>query len=317
MEKKMMEKYFETYGKRFSKREKRAFQKAIIEDFKVLGYPSNMTIERAKFTKLENIYIGNPKQAKVAYVIPYNTPARVFWNKHKVYPQDGYYNLKKLFLPTYIPMFVGYGLLLAFVYVVPSFISQDVLNIFYPACFAYLFLLMWFIFKGFGNKHNVQNNSASIVLALQLAQALPKAQKNEAMFIFTDGNKPSTSLANDQVMNYVKTYNKVRMPMFALFCIGRGTTLSLLCDRNHKAVGKELGKKYKGTTKFTCNYRNDSDKNNTVIEKFPQAMMLSSGVKKGDYFVVDGTATPNDCTVDEVVMQDAYTVLLEYMKKRK
>ncbi|MDF9825564.1 hypothetical protein M2475_001445 [Breznakia sp. PF5-3] len=317
MDNKLKEKYLNTFGKRFSKKEKQQFQTAITDEFHALGYKSEITSERSKFSKLENIYIGQPKQAKYAYVIPYNTPARVLWFKNKIYPHDGYFNMRKLFLPTYLPMFIGYGFLLAFVYLFPSFISKDVLNIFYPLCFLYLGVLIWFILHGFGNKHNYVNNSSAIALAVQLAENLPENRRKEVMFIFSDGNKPSTALGNPQITKYLQEHNKLNLSLISLYCIGSGNTIELFCDRNTKSIGKELTKTYKGETSLKTRHINDNDKNNTVIEGFPRAMMISSGTYEKDYFMVSDVGTPKDEHIEEFVIDTIYDILIDYMKKKK
>lgn len=317
MKQELKEKYFHIYGKRFSKREKSKFQSEIIKDYQALGYDGEVISSRARFSKVRNIYIGNPKQAKVAYVIPYNTPAKVFWYKNVLYPHDGYYNMKKLFIPTYLPMFIAYALLLALVYVLPNFVGPTVLTVVYPLCFLYVFFLVWFILHGFKNKYNAVNNSAAIVLALSLAQDLPASKRRDAMFIFTDGNKPSSALGNDGVMKYLLEHNKANLNLISLYCLGRGNEVQLLSDRFNKNLAKDFQKRWNSDLKLHVRSINDTDKNNTVIEKLPHAMLFSSGELFKDILRIDGVATSKDRDVEDFIIDDMYTLLLDYMNKNK
>lgn len=317
----MMENYKELYlnkfGKRFSKKEKMAFYNAISEDFGKLGYTSDLQEERVKFSKARHIYIGSPKQAKTTFVIPYNTPAKIMWPNYRSFPQDGFHQMKKMFVPTYIPMFIAYGLLLVFTYLLPGMVSAKMMTYLYPVFFVLLGFMLIFVFRGFGNKKNRVNNTNAIVMALDIANALPANRRKEVMFIFSDGNKPAGGVANPAIMNYLTKANKSSLQLISLFCLGNGDTLQMMSDRSSKSIAKDLGKVYKGETTLKTKHIGEEGKNNTVIEGLPKAMMITSGNREGELLAVPNVSTSKDTTSDEGLLDGVCEMLVAYLQKKK
>ena len=311
------ERYIHKFNKRFSKREKKIFYNEISNDFKELGYSIDLQEERVKFAKARHIYVGNPKQAKTAFVIPYNTPAKVMWPNYQAYPQDGFYQMKKMFIPTYIPMFISYGLLLAFTYILPMLVPPKVMSFVYPLFFVLLGFMLVFVLRGFGNKRNRVNNTNAIVMALELANALPTNRRKEVMFIFSDGNKPAGGVANGAIMKYLSNANKSSLQLISLFCLGLGDTIQMMCDKSSKSIAKDFDKLYKGSIVLKTKHIGEEAKNNTVIENFPKAMMISSGNKVKEYLSIPNVATSKDISSNEELLDNVCEMLVAYTQKKK
>lgn len=310
-------KYLDDYGRRFTKKEKRLFQAELKNDFEALGYTCEVEAKRGRFSKVENIYIGNPKQAKYIYVVPYNTPPKILFSKNKIYPQDGFYNMKKMFLPTYMPMFIGYAVLIAFAYLIPSLLNETLLMWLYPVSLIYLGFFVWFVLKGFGNKKNYIDNSISIALAYELASNASLVKRKEMMFIFTDGNKPTTSLGNAHALTYLAKFNKQKLPMIGLYCIGEGDIIQMMCDKETKKNAKDLSKGFVSDYKIKTIHVGGEGKNNTIIESFPKAMLISTGNVVDDKLCVKGIATSKDNRYNKNLVASVYAMLEQYTKQKR
>ena len=309
--------YMDKYGKRFSKKEKITFYNAISEDFDKLGYRFDLQEVRVKFSKVRHIYIGNPKQAKTIFVIPYNTPAKIMWPNYCLFPQDGFHQMKKMFIPMYLPMFVVYGLLLAFTYLLPIVVSAKFMTYLYPFFFLLLGFMLVFIFRGFGNKKNRVNNTNAIIMALDIANALPVNKRKEVMFIFSDGNKPAGGMANSMIMKYLSSVNKSSLQMISLFCLGSGDVVQVMGDRNSKSIAKDLGKLYQGEVRLKTKHIGEDGKNNTVIEGLAKAMMISSGDLDKEVLAVSNVATTKDTSSNEELLNGVCEMLIAYLQKKR
>lgn len=313
MEFKLLDKYCKTYGSRFSKREKLKFTKAIIQDFEELGYTSDVQTFRGKIKKITNIYIGNPKQAKYIFIVPYNTPPKILWYKNNIYPHDGYYNHRKLFIPTFIPMFIAYAILLLMLFMIPQSSNTLLSSILFIIYIMYMIGLFTFVFSGLKNRHNYVNNSASIALAYEVAATLPIAKRKELLFIFTDGNKMPNTVGNKNVNQYLNEHHKTGASICTLYCIGRGDTIQILHDKGSKNTARDMTKNYK-TSKTRLYSINDSAKHGTIIESLPKALMVSSGELDNDKLCVRHTATSKDKTLDSAILEDTFQMLKRWVR---
>lgn len=318
MNKEIWSKYTEKYGIRFLKKDKKKFQEAILDDFRNLGYEGEVITSRKGFGTVSNIHIGNPKQAKTCIVVPYDTPARVFWYKNPYYPQDGYHNFKKSFIPTYVPILLIYGIILVLSYVGPIIMPKIFNTAFMSVILMWLLLLLIVIvLKGIPNFNNAVRNSASLVIAYDIASKLSPAKRKEVMFVFTDCKK--RYYGNEFVNAYLDEHKKISMPIISLYCLGDGNDIRILSSRNAKnlarAVSKEFkSEKYKLTTKSVA--LNEQD--NTSIQGFNHGILLSSGnLDKDNHLLVDNTALAKDKRVSETMCDDVVEMIVNYLNKVK
>ena len=109
MEQELFEKYTKTYGKRFTRKQKHKFAKALHEDMTQAGYEKTM-IKGSKLIimKAEDYFYGNRKRMKTVIVVPYDTPERKFWHKVFYFPLDGTKTMNKTLIATYVPIILLY-----------------------------------------------------------------------------------------------------------------------------------------------------------------------------------------------------------------
>lgn len=310
-------KYMDQYGCRFKGSQKRKFREAISHDFEQLGYKVETDTQRVKLSRVNNLYVGSIKQAKYVFVIPYNTPPKVFWFKNRIYPQDGYKQMRRMFFPRFVPMIAGYLVLLALLYIIPAFLPASIATYFFIFVLLYLAALVVFIVRGVPNKKNYVNNSASIAIALDMAEQLSPSQRKEVMFAFTDGNQVHLSNGNVAFQKYLVANNKASASLITLFCIGRGSQISYQVGRGLKNEARDMQKAYKGTTPIEIVQMGDDRKAEGILRDFSKAMMISTGDNEDGSLMVEGCATGKDHSVNMEMVERISESLVTFIQKNR
>lgn len=314
MEKDIREKYLNTFGIRFLKKQKTAFIKALTADFESLGYHQEQIIEKHLFTKAKSYVFGNMKQMQQCIIVPYDTPEQKFWKQVPYYPQNGNKTASKTIYATFIPLVAFFATIFIGIYIIKPYVqSESIANILSILLFlATLFLIYWML-HGLQNKHNANRNSASIICALSLAKQLNEQQRKTTGFIFTDKNKQQFIGAKSIQATFQKL--KKQPDMFYLDCIG---------NKKQCCIGYLQGNK----TLATKLMKNDPNKEATLSKMHPEALVQNAMqhflkaliISCGEFdnekqLVVYDTGTRKDQTIDEQNIQRVKDMLFGYITK--
>lgn len=308
-------KYFNEISERFTRKNKKKFQQAIIEDFAKLGYSGEVDSQKKGFGKVENIYIGNVKQAKTVIAVPYDTPAKVFWFNNHHYPLNGYENLRRMFIPLYAPILITWAVILFLIYGIPAITGDKNNFVLALLAFVALVLLMVLLFVGFPNKRNIIRNSTSVAMAYAIAEQLHKDHAHEVLFVFTDSSKKF--VGSEALQKYLNDHKKNTMGVIVLYCIGSGNLVGINADKITKNMAKDMLKGYKGDLKIKVNNIENSDKDNTLAQGLNRVMEISSGYERNGFLVVENTATGKDNAVDDMLADEVAQMLVTYLNARK
>lgn len=312
---KTMKEILEKYKVRFYRRQKLAFKNALCEKMEALGYQCEMLSKKIKMVQVDNILVGNFKQAKTIVVVPYDTPARVFWFKYLYFPCNGEKQLRKSFLPIYAPLLISYVILLGIIYILPTYISlganQIVLSL---ASTLYLAVLLMMIVKGFANHKNATRNSAAISIAYDIASTLDERKRKEVAFVFTDKN--TTKVKGSILLeDYMKSINK-GTEKIVLYCIGGGNQIQVGYKKGSRKTANELVKKHNGEHKPIAKGLSDGDVMQLPLEPFDNALQISTGEMEDNTLVVRNTATSKDVEVNEELVEEVKGMVLGYLSSK-
>lgn len=309
------------YRVRFTKANKKRFGRKLIEDFQEFGYQGEIQEKRRAFGKVENILIGNIKQAKTVIMVPYDTPAKILWYKNPFYPLNGYMTMKKSFVPTYVPILILYAIVIFITYLFPYWWPQ----IFSPMIVTVLtitlfILLVVLIIKGVPNINNATRNNASVMMAYDIASSLPREKRREVMFVFTDVKRKY--VGNKFVQQYLEENNKKNIPVIALYCIGSGNYAGIISDRDVKAQAHKICNDLKkagldsGVKLITNNEDDGCLKDVTAIQDMKRAMLISTGEVDSDgELVVNKTATGKDKKVNMDLYNQVKSIIMDFLTK--
>lgn len=313
MNSEIKEKYINKLGKRFSGGDKNKFRDAIITDFEELGYKSETITKRGKFLKVSNLYVGNIKTAKHFVIVPYDTLPKVFWPVNNCYPHDGYENVRRAFVPVYLPMLTGYCVLMLIFFMARSYVSVELYRLLIFLGYFIIAALVIAITIGFPNRHNAVRNSASICAALEIAKNLKPDKRKEVMFIFSDGNR-TRNTGNKLVQEYFEEHKR-NVSLISLYCIGRGNEIEIACDRSTRKIRDDMVKRYKGPNglKITGKNLESEGKDNTNLECFNRAMMISSGERHEGILQVENVNTGKDTNVNEEIVDTVIDFMTKYL----
>lgn len=315
MDQTVFKKYSETFGARFTKRQKNNFQAALIEDFKELGYDHQIVKGRRLLSRANNLVFGNIKHVKHVIAVPYDTPQKVFWPKSYYFPMDGMATSNKNLLPVFGPVLFLYLILLAFMYGFEGF-GTDVPSIKFAMTVIILLviLLFYLMLHGITNKKNYNRNSAGIVAALEIAKTLSKDQKRTTVFLFLDANKTrhlGASVAAEDFLKQSKNPTIIVLNTFA-----HGSTMQIGYNPQNKKLAQELNKVFPNSKRLKTVELTNEMRNSSPMEHFAKAVTIGAGEldKKGRLCVM-GTGTNKDCVVDEEHMDHVIHMVSEFLKK--
>lgn len=306
------EKYMNTFGTRFTLRQKGRFINEIVNDMKALDYESTLINGKRGMSKVKNLLFGNMKHAKVIVCVPYDTPQRFFWPNPKYYPLNGNRsNIKELF-PVYGPAIVVYLLMFLTIQYTPALTEdlnlQAILIVF---TFFMLGFLVFYLFHGFANRKNYNRNSLSVVAALELASKLSKEDRKKVAFLFTDKNKHKHVGAVVAVEDFMKQNRNPNI--ICLNCFGVGDVLAIGYNPNTKKLAQELNRNNK--PKWKQIELDENKRFQSMMEHYQKAIMISAGYMdaKGD-LTIDGSGTGKDKEYKEENLEAVVNTLEAYVK---
>lgn len=307
-------KYSKEFGVRFYRRQKRKAAKAIIEDFHSIGYEKHDWIKKQSlFGKAENFYIGNFNQAKTIFLVPYDTPQRMFFFKSYFYPLDGTSTMNKTFLPIFGPSIFIYLCMLFVNYFAKDFVTNaNLLKVIVLLMSFLLLFLCYFMIKGFANPVNESRHSASIYTAYEIARRLSIDQKRKVAFLFLDTNKTKHYGAKIAA-EYLETLN--RQPnIIVLQTLGKGSITALGYPTHHKKIVQDLNKASNKTLHCKQIEMNESMRESTITKYFPKACVIANGeLDEKQRILVQHTANKKDKGVDLQQLHLIVDMIINYL----
>lgn len=315
MDQNIFKKYSETYGTRFTNKQKVVFRKALIEDFKAIGYTYTIITGKKHFTRAVNLQFGNMKHAKTVITVPYDTPSHIFWRKSEYYPLDGTATVNKNLIPQFAPIVLLYLLLLAIIYgsegLIKDALSADILFVIVLALIVLLFYLM---LHGVANRKNYVRNSASVAAAYEIAKSLTKDEQRTTAFLFIDRNKTRHLGAHVAAEDFLK---QSRNPnVILLNCFATGSNIQIGYTPQNKKLAMELSKLSNSENKPKTIALNDVMRTSSAAEHFTKAVVIAGGeLDEKNRLCVKNTATNKDCHIDEANVNQVIQMISDYIKK--
>lgn len=313
MDQNIFKKYSEAYGTRFTNKQKAAFRKALIEDFKEIGYSHTLITGKKNLSRAVNLQFGNMKHAKTVIAVPYDTPQHIFWWKSEYYPLDGLTNANKNLIPQFAPIVLLYVILLGLIYGSEGRLNAIGANVMFLLVSFLMAVLFYLMLHGVANRKNYVRNSAGIAAAYEIARGLSKDEQRTTVFLFIDRNKARHLGAHIAAEDFLK---QTRNPNVILFnCFALGSQLQLGYTPQTKKLALELSKLC-GEEKLKTVALDDAMRSSSAAEHFVKAIVIAAGEadEKGRLFVKN-TATAKDRVIDEANIDRVIQMVSSYLKK--
>ena len=313
MDQNIFKKYSEAYGTRFTNKQKAAFRKALIEDFKEIGYSHTLITGKKNLSRAVNLQFGNMKHAKTVIAVPYDTPQHIFWWKSEYYPLDGLTSANKNLIPQFAPIVLLYVILLGLIYGSEGRLNAQGANFMFLLVSFLMVVLFYLMLHGVANRKNYVRNSAGIAAAYEIAKGLSKDEQRTTVFLFIDRNKARHLGAHIAAEDFLK---QTRNPNVILFnCFALGSQLQLGYTPQTKKLALELSKLC-GEEKLKTVALDDAMRSSSAAEHFVKAIVIAAGEadEKGRLFVKN-TATAKDRLIDEANIDRVIQMVSSYLKK--
>lgn len=316
MDTQLIEKYTKTYGKRFGIMQKKKAAQQLIKDMEQYDYPCEVMKKRKGLSHCTNYFFGDKANVKTIIAIPFDTPERKFWYRTKYFPLDGTLSNKKNTLPTYGPIMLVYLIVLLALTLFGKYLKGTAYaNYATTALFLFILFMAYALLQGFGNKHNVNRNSASILMALRLASSLQKDEKREVGFLFLDANRGNYLGADSASKTIEEEWHK-SVEVILLNCISVGKDLVIGYNPANRKRAQEVLKYHPEKKELPLIKLSDTMLAYSAMFFFKRAIIISSGELEDDGLLVKNTGTSKDKEMNEERMEEIYQMILGFLKSR-
>lgn len=316
MDTQLIEKYTKTYGKRFGIMQKKKAAQQLIKDMEQYDYPCEVMKKRKGLSHCTNYFFGDKANVKTIIAIPFDTPERKFWYRTKYFPLDGTLSNKKNTLPTYGPIMLVYLIVLLALTLFGKYLKGTAYaNYATTALFLFILFMAYALLQGFGNKHNVNRNSASILMALKLASSLQKDEKREVGFLFLDANRGNYLGADSASKTIEEEWHK-SVEVILLNCISMGKDLVIGYNPSNRKRAQEVLKYHPEKKELPLIKLSDTMLAYSAMFFFKRAIIISSGELEDDGLLVKNTGTSKDKEMNEERMEEIYQMILGFLKSR-
>lgn len=312
----LKELYTKTYGKRFGILQKKRAAKQLTADMEERGFKCEVMKKRKGLSHCTNYFYGDKANVKTIIAVPFDTPERKFWYRTKYFPLDGTLTNKKNTLPTYAPIMIAYLFVLLLLTLFGKSLKGTVYaNYASTGVFLFVLLMAYLLLQGFGNKKNANRNSASVITALEIAEALEGDEKREVGFLFLDANRGNFLGADSAAKTIEEEWHKSVEVIF-LNCIACGKDLVIGYNPANRKRAQELMKYHPENKELPLIKLSDTMQAFSAMFFFRRAVMISCGDMEEEGLLVLNTGTGKDIEIDEERTKEVYDMVVGFLKSR-
>lgn len=295
-------KYGVVFSKRYSRKQKSMFLNEVIEEISAKNKPIDIVKRKDFFKTNISCAMGDLENADKILVAAYDTPAKVYFGSSNYYPFNIKMNMKneKKILLYQLVIFIV--LSTPFLFYIMNLNSMMQLN---KIVFGFLTIGLLIVatktLSGFANKINMNRNSASVSVLIELAKL---EYKNKIAFILVD-NGISSFWGFKEMAKIIKKETKVIL----LDSLASGDQLVCVHKKNTN-VNQIVDNK-------TVNFHEkvfDLKETNTVLDIFDRTIYIGSGSLKNNQFIIMGSGTNEDYHVDVERLKRIKEILRDYLE---
>lgn len=271
-------KYGLVLGRRYTQKQKRKFLVAIGQEFTQLDYQIKYANDEKKGTNhTTDLFVGNLAEAETIICTHYDTGSHIIWPHYRYYPLYGEKSMKNYRNVTLIPAIVSTILVAVFIYLAMYFVplTGNAKTIFLAISVFLGLLGISYLSTGFGNKYNLNKNTASIIAMIKIAEALNEEDRKKIAFVLLDHGTSDNSGAQ-MIRQALPTTMDKRLFVY-LDCIGRGDNLVVGYKANLAKNAKQLQDNYKGKMNITTLECDAKRSTFTPTHFFARAITIACG----------------------------------------
>ena len=297
-------------GSRFFGYQKKQFHGELKQFFEENGYKEQeLSTRRFYLLPVRDYIYGDLKRAKVVFTIPYDTPQKILWHKHKYYVNNGTKNQKRGLVQIFVPIIIIYAMFVALTLLSPRIegIGSFVVALLGIFC---MILMIVALTKGFGNKYNATSFTSSLLLAAELAKRLDNESRRYVAFVFTDSNR-GICYGDRMLHNELMRLNRTPQ-IVCLHSLGFGDQIEVGYSSGNRKLASEMVRSYTGNLSCKAVEMKEENRENTSMVYYRKSIWLASGVmdEKGSLVNLH-TGSNKDKSFDEGMLDDVLKILVE------
>lgn len=318
-----MEDYLVRYGialgRRYSQKQKQKFLIAIGQEFTQLGYSVKYANDEKKGSNHSiDLFIGNLAEADTIICTHYDTGSHIIWPNYHYYPLYGEKTMKNYRNVTLIPAMISTVLVVGLIYLVMYLLpfTGNAKPIFLAVSVFLGLLGISYLSTGFGNKYNLNKNTASILSILEVARNLSEEDRKNIAFVLLD-HGTGDNMGAQMIRQALPTTMDKRLFVY-LDCIGRGENIVIGHKSNLAINAKRLKDNYKGEKNITLLECDAKRLTFTPTHFFTRAITVTCGnFDENKELFVDHINTGKDNFIEpENITEVANMIVRTYSKER-
>lgn len=238
-------------GRRYSQKQKKKFLVAMSQEFAQLGYTIKYANDDKKGSRHSiDLFIGDIASAHTIIFTHYDTGSQIIWPNFKYYPLHGEKSMKAFRNATLIPPLVFTLIAVTVIYALMNMITLNTQTrpILLTGLVFFGLLGISYLSTGFGNRYNLNKNTASILTLLEIAKNLAPEERHKIAFMLLDhGN--SDNMGAQMIRLALPTTLEKRLFVY-LDCIGRGDNIRIGYKANLAINARKMKENYQGKKKI-------------------------------------------------------------------
>ena len=318
-----MEDYLVRYGialgRRYSQKQKKKFLIAIGQEFTQLGYPVKYANDEKKGSNHSiDLFIGNLAEADTILCTHYDTGSHIIWPNYRYYPLYGEKTMKNYRNVTLIPAMVSTVLVIVMIYLAMYLLplSGNAKPIFLAVSVFLGLLGISYLSTGFGNKYNLNKNTASILSMLEVARKMSQDDRKNVAFVLLDHGTGDNRGAQ-MIRQALPTTMDKRLFVY-LDCIGRGESIVIGHKANLAINAKRLKDNYEGEKNITVLECDAKRSTFTPTHFFTRAITITCGnFDENEELFVDRINTGKDNFIEPENITDVANMIVRTYSKVK
>lgn len=231
----------ERYQVRKNKKQKNDFIEYLTQSLKNDGYEPK--VEKASLG-FKNIVVGSPRDAKVIFTAHYDTAPRL--------------PVPNFITPKCLPIYLLYQLFLIAMMLLIAVIPPIIIGVIATLCGANelvislipLLIEVMLAFEcilllvGPANRHTANDNTSGVITLIEIMNALPKEKREEAAFVFFDGEE--VGLFGSSAFRKKYKNETQGKPIVNFDCVSDGSHILLAVRKKAKMLIPALEEAYSG-----------------------------------------------------------------------
>ena len=315
----LLVKYGIALGRRYSQKQKKKFLIAIGQEFTDLGYPIKYANDNKKGSNHSiDLFIGHLGEADTILCTHHDTGSHILWPNYRYYPLYGQKTLKNFRNVTLIPVIVSTFVMAVLIYLAMYLLPlEGNAKMIFLAVSVFLGLLgISYLSTGFGNKYNLNKNTASILSLLEVARQLPEKDRQKIAFVLLD-HGTGDNMGAQMIKQALPTTMDKRLFVY-LDCIGRGDHIIIGHKENLAINARRLKDNYQGTKDISTLECDAKRTTFTPTHFFPKAMTISCGnLDEHNELFVERINTSKDNFVEQSNITDIADMIVRTYSKQK